>query len=129
MGTVSNVLAAHPDAIWFHNPELALAGVGLEDLQKWTQETKNFRDTLPGKAQHDEARIVCGPVCSNVGEIRIQRAENAAFALTYRGDFGVRVPTKQLIGHNCDVVTSISQQRCGLRWKVLVGLESHVLTF
>jgi hypothetical protein len=88
----SQASAPHADTLRLDDPQLATTLVAPEDLQQSAHHANHLRGALLGQTQHNQPWTIGRTIRSDIGEIGIERDEDAPFALADRGNVTIRPP-------------------------------------
>jgi hypothetical protein len=80
MRTTDSLSNPESYAIGFHDPKLTCRRSVSQDQGDPMHESENGEFVLPLRPKNNDPGVLCGRVCSDVGEIQVQREQDSAFA-------------------------------------------------
>jgi hypothetical protein len=100
-------------AITLYDPQFAIWASLLQRGHNPSYVRDHACFVLAFEAQHDDAGLLIGRVCTNVGKVQIQSQQDSAFAPYSRSNPLVVRTHQALVPNGFGVQATLSKRRCG----------------
>lgn len=123
-----SVGAPETHAVAFNDPQLTVRCSRGQESGNASHVFQDGRLALRLEPQHDDAVIIAGRICLNIGEVQIQSEQSSRFAAKPVRDALVFGTRQTLVPDGFSVETNVAEDLGGFHGEILVGLELHALS-